>query len=228
MDFLNIDTTSKQTVKDSFSRIAEELFNHYLLQVNESYYRLIDIEFYYLTGDNNIHKDVYTHKHAEQRHSGRWYFHDSGIDITIGNGSNHYGGILMRAIAKINNEKSDNNYIDYQMHGPVKVKSEICERFNDAFGDSPNYFRLVANHNNESHKEFMVKPLYIIKTQRINLNSQKDIGEMKYWDSKYRYVILLNKCQFKYANKTQIAMDLQEQHTLTNEQVNKLLGSKFL
>lgn len=232
MDFLKVDTSSKETVISSFDRIAEKLFNNYKLEINGSYYRLIDIEFYYLTDNkendaNNTHKDVYTHKHLEQRYSGKWYFHESGIDITIGNGANHYGGVLMRGIARINNEKPDNNYLDYQIHGPVKVKAEIFKRFNGVFGDSSNHFRLVEI-NNEFHEEFIVKPLYTIKTQRINLNPQKDVGESKYWDSKYRYVILLNKYQFKYANKTQIAVDLQEQYKLTNERVNKLLGSKFI
>ena len=228
MDFLKVDATSKETVEKSFNVIAEKLFNNYQLQVNNNYYRLIDIEFYYLTDDKeneiyNIHKDIYTHKHLEQRHSGKWYFHDSGIDITIGNESNHYGGILIRGLSKIYIENSDNNLINHQIHGPVKVKSEICEKFNGAFDNSPNFFRLVEITNGS-----IDKPLYVIKSQRINLNIQKDIGEMKYWDSKYRYVILLNQYQFKYANKTQIAKDLQEQHKLTNEQVNKLLGSKFL
>ncbi len=220
MDFLKIDKGSKGSIIKSFDRIAEILFSNYLLQVNENFYRLIDIEFYYLT-DGDSHRDIYTHKHSEQLHLGKWYFHDSGIDITFGDGLNHYGGILLRGIAKINNLQSDSGEIYIQVHGPVKVKSTICERFNSAFSDSPNYFRLVENHS-------ITKPLYVVKTQRINLNPQKDIEEIKYHDSKYRYVILLAKCQFGYARKTQIAMDLKEQYKLSNEEVNKLLGSKFL
>jgi hypothetical protein len=225
MDFLHVDATSKQTVENSFNRIAEKLFSGYLLQVNASYYRLIDIEFYYLTDNKNeiynTHKDIYTHKHLEQLYLGKWYFHDSGIDITIGDGLNHYGGILLRGIAKIKNVQSNSNLIDYQVHGPVKVKSTICERFNSAFSNSPNYFRLVEN-------DTITKPTYIIKTRRINLNPQKEGNEVRYYDSKYRYVILLDKCQFGYTSKTQIAKDLKEQYKLSNEEVNKLLGSKFL
>jgi hypothetical protein len=71
----------------------------------------------------------------------------------------------------------------------------------------------------------MPTPLYIVRTNRINLNPQKDNND-QYLDRKYRYVVLLEKCQFGY--KTQIAKDLQAQFGLTNERANKLLGSKFL
>jgi len=227
MDFLKVTTTSKKTVIESFDKIANKLFYDYQLQVNHNYYRLIDIEFYYYTDDlTDTHKDIYIHKHLTQRHSAKWYFHDSGIDITFGNNSDHYGGILIRGIAKIEKAKIDNNFITSQIHGPIKVRSEITESFNNVFDNSPNVFCLFEI-NNELEGSCMPAPLYVVKTNRINLNPQKD-NEERYFDSKYRYVILLDKCQFGYTNKTQIAKDLQNQYDLTREEVNKLLGSKFL
>lgn len=64
-------------------QIANDLFNNYLTQVNDNFYRLLKIEFYY--NDKKEHNDSYTHRHKWQKISGYWYVHGSGINITIGN-----------------------------------------------------------------------------------------------------------------------------------------------
>ncbi len=93
MDFPDIDTSSAIAAKESFYRVADHLFNQLLIQVNDSYYRIIDIEFY-------PHNDAYTHGHPQELLKGKWYFHGSGIDLTIGDGT-HHSGILIRSAAKL-------------------------------------------------------------------------------------------------------------------------------
>ena len=79
----------------SFPQIANELFNKNVIQVNDNYYRLLEVEFYY--NDFTGHKDKYTHGHKWQRRSNYWYVHASGIDISIGTETSP-GGILLRIL----------------------------------------------------------------------------------------------------------------------------------
>ena len=106
--------TQKETEK-AFDTVAEEILNKHILVVknkeNEIKYRITEIEFYYY--DKCIHPDPYVHRDYRQRLFGEWYFHRNtnalrthtrkGLDITFGNNRN-YGGIIIRAIQKINNE----------------------------------------------------------------------------------------------------------------------------
>jgi hypothetical protein len=87
---LVVNNYSRSEIEESFSRIAKWLFANVQLQVNEHIYRMLDIEFYYFSEEH--FKDIYAHKDKMQLCYGKWYFHGSGIDITIGDGKN-YGGI---------------------------------------------------------------------------------------------------------------------------------------
>lgn len=222
MNDLNIVGISKGSIITSFDQIAHSLFNKYKLQVNDNWYRLLDIEFYYYAPD--LHEDVYAHKHESQLQSGKWYFHGSGIDITIGNGK-HHGGILIRAIGKVSaNGKPENKFIEKQIHGPLNVKTEICSNFKDVFGETPNYMRL-EDVSMELMGALMPIPKHIIKTKRINLNPDNDPSQ-EYYDARYRYVIFP---KLKLANKAQIAYDMLEQYPqLEKAGVNEELGSIFL
>jgi hypothetical protein len=129
--------------------------------VNESFYRLIDLEFYYYA--ESVHEDVYAHQHETQLESGKWYFHGSGIDITFGNGK-HFSGILIRAIAKISSKGQKSNYfIEKEIHGPLNVKTEICRNLHGVFDDEPNTFRLL-DISRDKQGALMIEPLHIINT----------------------------------------------------------------
>jgi hypothetical protein len=58
---LQINTESKATVVLSFDEIAKRLFFDFQTEVNQNYYRLVDIEFYYYCA--NIFEDIYAHKY---------------------------------------------------------------------------------------------------------------------------------------------------------------------
>ena len=224
MDLLKIYHDSSESIIASFDRIAKELFTNYKLLVNESEYRLIDIEFYYY--DDKVFRDVYAHQHPSQLNSGKWYFHGSGVDITIGNGIN-FGGILIRGIAKISTKgDSDNYYIEDQIHGSLNVVTEIGSSFHGVFQDKPNSFGI---HNIEIDRmgALMKVPPHIIKTKRIGLNPDKDNTEGEvFYNGKFRYVIFPH---LKLKDKTQIARDMQQQFPdMTDDEINKRLGSKFL
>lgn len=219
---LEINSFSSETIDQSIDDIAQELFRNFKLQVNESFYRLIDIEFYYYA--EGLHEDIYAHQHQAQLESAKWYFHGSGIDITFGNGK-HFGGMLIRAIAKVSPEGEKSRYfIEKEIHGPLNVKTEVCRNLNGVFEDAPNVFRLI-DISRDRHGALMVEPEYLIKTRRIGLNPDKEITD-KFFSKKHRFVIFPN---LKLKNKTQIALDMKAMYPhLDNEAINKALGSKFL
>src|SRR6185436_703116 len=58
-----------------FSDIAMRLLGSSRLRVADSNHRLVEIEFYF---DSKDHPDPFAHRHPEQAHCGRWYFHRIG------------------------------------------------------------------------------------------------------------------------------------------------------
>lgn len=135
-----IDLSNRSTVEASFDKMATELFNNFVLLVNDAVFRLIDFEFYYYS--KQVFEDIYAHQHEAQLSSGKWYFHGSGMDITIGNGQNH-GGILIRAIAEISsNGVHSEHYITREIHGPLNVKTAISAKLHGAFDGRPDNFFL--------------------------------------------------------------------------------------
>jgi len=219
---LDINQYSLETIWESFNKIASGLFNDYQLQVNESHYRLLDIEFYYFS--NSVFEDIYAHKHAAQLQKGKWYFHGSGIDITFGNGTD-YGGILIRAIAKISNEGvKEKNFIVKEIHGPLNVKTEICSNLHGVFDDKANVLQL-NDVSRDRMAALMKMPLYIIKSKRIGLNSAKDINSY-FHSANLRYIIFP---ALKHKDKSQIARDMQKQFPdMATAEINQALGSRFL
>ncbi len=222
MDFLNIDTDSPKTVKESFTKIAEILFNDYQLQVNDNFYRLVDIEFYY--NSLSVHEDVYTHGKYIQSQKGKWYFHNSGIDITIGNGKD-CGGILIRAVAKLHGEATHTtNYIQKEIHGPLNVSDELLQNFNGPFDNKPNIFQLNNISQSESEtKSKMVAPKLIASSKRIGLKLNiKDKGGL-FMNSDYRYVVFWDNHNLKYKNREAIVSSL-----LSNKKIEMDFAKKIL
>lgn len=223
MTFLEINNTNRDTVEESFAQIANSLFKDFVLVVNNDYYRLLDIEFYYYAPGK--FEDVYAHKHEAQLQKGKWYFHGSGIDITFGNGECH-GGILIRAIAKLTGEgRRDKFGIYKEIHGPLNVKTEIFSSLSNAFEKAPNYLYL-QDASLERMGANMQEPAYIIKTDRIGLNPARDTADRSFFNGKYRFIIFP---RLKLKNKTRIAQDMRVQFPkLSIAEINKELGSKFL
>jgi len=219
---LDINHHSRETLLESFDKIAIRFFNDFQLQVNESFYRLIDIEFYFFS--EGIFEDIYAHKHEAQLQKGKWYFHGSGIDITFGNGKDH-GGILIRAIAKISNEgDKEKNFIVKEIHGPLNVKTEICSNLHGVFDNEANTFQL-NDISRDRMAALMKMPPYIVKTKRIGLNPAKEINPY-FHSAKLRYIVFP---ALKLKDKTQIALDMRKQYPdMAKAEINQALGSIFL
>jgi len=174
-----------------FDKIAKVLLNQKELIAKENSYRIREIEFYYYS-DN--HTDFYCHKNDRQKNNNRLYFHrfkdpekykrlkQKGIDITIGNGSSIFGGILIRAIENIKTNEiitgigTLTNQIIKEIGGTFVIQ-DIYDSNKSIFDSSAQIFLKSAPDNGFS----------IFKKHRQGINLKKeDLGSF-YLDSKYNY-----------------------------------------
>ena len=195
---LNLDIDDKN-IEGSFKRIAFDLMNRWILDVESKSYRIAEIEFYY---KSETHNDPYAHAHALQKTKGRWYFHGSGFDITCGQ-KGYYGGILIRAICDIEDDK---NYI----YGPLSCITEIFSNVKGVY-EAKISFGLKPVKEGELIIE---KP---IAAPRIGLNPTKDTGK---YEAFYRYLIMPKK---KHAEKSRIA-EAMVQQKYTDDEIKNIWG----
>jgi len=97
--------------------------------VDNKKHRLVEVEFYFTCSKHN---DPFTHGDKVQFTTGNWYFHKTGmnyrggtykgLDISIGNSSKEYGGVLIRTIEQL--ATSDRSTI---VCGPCKSVDHILE-----------------------------------------------------------------------------------------------------
>ncbi|MEB2777628.1 hypothetical protein SYJ56_20090 [Algoriphagus sp. D3-2-R+10] len=164
-----------ETIEQDFERIAKELMNDWVLAVNETSYRITEIEFYCKSIlDNGPIKDPYTHGHVEQKKSRTWYFHGSGIDLTFGC-EEYYGGILLRGIYNFKSE----NYIN----GPLNSITEILSNLET-------FYKTDFKIGLELRKEELVFDKEVFKAKRINLNPHTHLDPEKIIEKKYRFLVM--------------------------------------
>jgi hypothetical protein len=186
---LNLKTNSSD-INDDFRRIADDLMNKWVLKIHESRYRICEIEFYF---KSETHKDNFTHAHLQQKKSGCWYFHGSGVDITFGS-DNSYGGILIRAILNLKTGA--------YTYGPLKIITELFSNLQSVYNDSYS-FGIIPATDIEYEKP--------IAATRVGLNKSSN-PEMH--DKFYRFLILPSE---KHAEKTNIEVGMQKQNYDDND-----------
>lgn len=182
-----LNVTSKILLERSMNVIAQQLTSEWLLQVNDCYFLLTDIEFYirdkdYKTKAKLFHNDVYTHGHDQQLTNGQLYVHGSGFDITIGN-KDFYGGILCRGAFKLDK----NGIIEEYFDGPVKLRTAVFAQLHSLKINDTNTIRLVKN---EFHN---IQNLYLVAVPRVGLSPSKDTT---FYDKPYRFVALYDKKKY--------------------------------
>ena len=168
LDFLKL---RSKDWDEEFERIATTLCNEYLICANERKFSIVDIEFYYYSETN--HPDPFVYQASERnKKMGEWFFHYSGIDITLGEGESR-GGILIRAIKDI--------HTDEYILGPLKSMYVLLNCIPSISTGNPFLLRLEHNPKSQSGK--------LGKEVRIGLDSdkkKKDPG--RYQDKAYRFI----------------------------------------
>lgn len=193
IDFLIIDDSTEESILASFKNIANEIMNQYLLCIGAAYYRIVECEFYY---NSTAHEDPFVHGHALQKSTiGQWYFHGSGLDITLGNGKG-YGGILIRGIAEVNELLPMPDRASTVI-GPLNVCNKIFNTIGSVMLQPNVAFGFV--HKNEISSKLNLPTATVFAVTRIGLNHERDaLGQ--FHSKPYRFITFLH-LQHKEAEK---------------------------
>lgn len=189
MNFLKVDYSTLETTLAGFDGIAEKFSRDIQLQVNDTYYRIVDFEIY---SYSDTIPDPHTYKHDEQLLAYKLYLHGSGMDITFGDGKNH-GGILLRSVVKLfDGSDKSTGFMKKQYDGPQKVATEIFSHLKALNGDGNNEIRLIDIAGaNQDHQFF--PGASILKTSRVGLTAKKTDPSNKYLNLDLRYIIVLKR-----------------------------------
>lgn len=123
---LDISGLTWETAADEFQKIAKTLMLNYIIQQGEQHYAIVEIEFYFYSAE---HKDCITY--PRKMDAGRWFFHQSGVDLTFKSVDKSFGGILIRGIYSLKTRE--------YTFGPQKCVDLLWNNF-DAF-DNKNTFK---------------------------------------------------------------------------------------
>lgn len=116
---------NQKDIQSSFLKIADEILNSHLLVCKDTKFRVLAIEFYYLSKnhlDLNTHAAKFNRAKESQSKMHQWYLHKlsinpknnfKGIDYTFGQ-DGAFGGILIKKVLKESNKKlfSQSKFID--------------------------------------------------------------------------------------------------------------------
>jgi len=192
-----INTDSFESVQKSFSSIASELINKYELKINDKIFQFIDIEFYFFS---NVHKDGFTMNH--NRKLGEFEAHRYGVDISLGNFNNTYGGILIKSL----------------LHGTriiskSQIKNEIINNFQ------------IGKNEIEISKKQKLTDVKLIQTERENLG-KIDITinrSEKFKKGKYRFIISDKETIRRLKGKESFL----KKSNLTSNEIQDLIGYRL-
>lgn len=193
-----IENLSKDSIIESFNRIAKDLILNRAISVNGYQFSFIDIEFYY---HHENHPDGYTLKH--DRPKGELEIHRFGIDLSLGKTEeNGYGGILICGL------------YDLQNSHPIQKAQVIRELFN----------KIKMGENKVELVE--IKPLWndVFKSKRQHLgNPGTEINKSDFVNSLYKYVARDETLLKDYRGKEAILRSSE----LNEEDIEKLIKYKL-
>lgn len=117
-----------------FAAIADSLIKNFAIKKGDNEYRFVDIEFYYYNPNIDDYRDDKEEKkvtYGRNCPAGKWFYHNSGIDLTFDSDAakNYGGGILIRGIKNA----------DKVVEGPKNCYYELYETTEDAFTPSAPY-----------------------------------------------------------------------------------------
>lgn len=193
-----IENLSKDSIIESFDRIAKDLILNGAISVNGYLFSFIDIEFYY---HHENHPDGYTLKH--DRPKGELEIHRFGIDLSLGKtGENGYGGILICGL------------YDLQESQPIPKPKVIRELFN----------KIKMGENKVELVE--IKPLWndVFKSKRQHLgNPGTEKNKSDFVNSLYKYVVKDEEILKDYKGKEAILRT----SNLSEQEIEKLIKYKL-
>lgn len=155
-DLLDLRNVNIGELENRFKNIAQLLFQEYHIKKGNDIYDFIEIEFYYYTKG---HEDIITYPRTID--AGKWYFHPSGVDLSLHSDAESYGGILIKSI----------KHGDEIINGPLKSSWELFDAF-DAFKMKSDEYPLIV------HKEKTEKTI-LKRKRKITFNKDNDADKEK-------------------------------------------------
>ena len=153
---LNLRDVNVEELENRFKDLAQLLFQEYHIQKGNEIYDFHEIEFYYYT---NGHRDAITYPRITE--AGKWFFHQSGVDLTFKSDSENYGGILIKSL----------KHGDEIISGPLKCTWILFDVL-DAFDMKQNEYPLIV-HNEKTEKEIFSKK------RKIDFNKDDETNQAK-------------------------------------------------
>lgn len=214
LNSLLINDENDHTTLRSFRTIAEMLMNNYKLQIGNVFYRVTECEFYYHSYSDR-HRDPYAHGHNRQKQTmGEWYFHGSGLDITLGNETG-YGGILLRGIAAVKREYTIPRRED-AINGPLKICTEFFSQLGSVELSGKIDFGFVNIEKEKMGASMPDTPVFAVP--RIGLDKNKD---RIFADRPYRFLSYLH-LPHREQEKVKSFLTSGPHYALTIEEYNEL------
>lgn len=187
---------TKDEIQKKCAKIAKELFTNYHIEKHGKEYIFTELEFYFCSKN---HPDLITY--PRDMEEGRWFFHQSGIDLTFRSSYSRYnnqngivdmdkdfsfGGILIRGIK--------NTKTLEEFDGPYKCEWELFDSFDAINIRSEEWPRLVGNkktleitpkpskrHFSYSNNEEQMKKKFDELTQKVYIGKCPITFE-KFWE----------------------------------------------
>lgn len=174
-----------ESIKTTFSEIADILLFKSYIKTNHGNYRLLEIEFYF---KNKNHNDKVTIKREEDE--GMWWLHDYGVDLSFKSDDtnkkdddNYYGGILIRSMMSLNDDRQSEQKLFF---GPKNCCWQLF--YSSALGQNFAPFIVMNDNNTKFSGKMATTKRYITgKTPKVDGDYRFYVEELKLTiDPKYK------------------------------------------
>lgn len=207
------DDSESTEFETHFRKIATHLMNNLVINSAGKHYRIVECEFYYNDGKN--HQDPFIYNQEENtKYYGqdqqsfllRWFFHNAGIDLTIGDG-NIRGGILIRGVEQNNDEL---------YFRPFNLAYKTFLNTSDYSDDDGYYLKLIefAHESNEFPSSTIRIGLQIkAKSLMSSSDSNKQKLATEYYSRQYRFLLQSYLRDEKYRKFNDYNLNIANRYT---------------
>ncbi len=177
-------------IESLFYEIAEYLMKYVTIFGKGKNYFITELEFYYCRED---HEDCHCHAYNEYKNRKNhpqkfglcWYFHGSGMDITIGNGKDIYGGVLIRSVCDVDGNNTCGPLKSRELILGLEDKENVID---NCYGD----FISIKTTDENNLSPYFNKAIRILPRHGLNPkkeNFDQHVNENQFYCRPYRFLI---------------------------------------
>lgn len=119
----DIKNKNQRTIQEYLDDLAKYIFGNVQIVAGDDFYTFVEVEFYY-HDDKDFDGYLYNCTYPRTRKTGRFFWHNSGVDICFDSNENegYFGGMLIRTLLKNGNEI---------VAGPMRCANELKNSCNE-------------------------------------------------------------------------------------------------